>query len=64
VFSVRRKHSGNGRKSRILGRNFGGVHLQVQENFQSESPVSENEGGIKWQQPNRKIKNTGKEISE
>src|SRR5579864_7423279 len=41
---MHRKHSSNGRRSRIHGRNSGGVHRQVQKIFRSESfrSVSEN----------------------
>jgi hypothetical protein len=46
VPSMHRKHSSHGRRSRIHGRNSGGVHRQVQKTFQSESSpsVSENKG--------------------
>ena len=63
--SMHRKHSSNGRRSRIHGRNSGGVHRQVQKIFQSESSrsVSENKGEIRWQQAKRETRNTGKGIS-
>ncbi len=56
---MHRKHSSNGRRSRIHGRNSGGVHRQVQKSFQSESfrSVSENNGEMIWQQTKRKIRN-------
>lgn len=65
VPSMHRKHSSNGRRSRIHGRNSGGVHRQVQKIFQSESSrsVSENKGEIRWQQAKRETRNTGKGIS-
>jgi len=49
VASMHRKHSSNGRRSRIHGRNSGGVHRQVQKSFQGESSrsVSEREGTMK-----------------
>jgi hypothetical protein len=55
VPSMHRKHSNNGHRSRIHGRNPGGVHRQVQEIFQSE-----NKGEIRWQQARRETRNTGK----
>src|SRR5229473_6308502 len=65
VPSMHRKHSSNGRRSRIHGRNSGGVHRQVQRIFQSESSrsVSENKGEMIWQQAKRETRNTGKDIS-
>jgi hypothetical protein len=65
VPSMHRKHSSNARRSRIHGRNSGGVHRQVQKIVQSESSrsVSENKGEIRWQQAKRKTRNTGKDIS-
>src|SRR6266568_802116 len=64
VPSMHRKHSSNGRRSRIHGRNSGGVHRQVQRIFQSESSrfVSENKGEIRWQQARRETRNTEKGI--
>ena len=44
VPSMHLKRSSNGRRSRIDGRNSGGVHRQVEKSF------SENEGEITWQQ--------------
>src|SRR5258705_10718335 len=43
---MHRKHSSDGRRGRIHGRNSGGVHRQVQKIFQSESSrsASENKG--------------------
>ena len=38
--SMHRKHSSDGRRSRIHGRNSGGVHRQVQEINQKESSGS------------------------
>src|SRR5215831_50978 len=66
VPSMHRNHSGNGRRSRIHGRNPGGVRQQVQKIFQSEwsRSGSENEGEIRWQQAKRKIKKTSKDISK
>jgi Bacterial protein of unknown function (DUF899) len=54
-----------GRRSRIHGRNSGGVHRQVQKIFQSESSrsVSENKGEIRWQQAKRETRSTRKGIS-
>jgi hypothetical protein len=46
VPSMHRKHSNNGRRSRIRGRNSRGVLRQVEEAFQ----VSANEGELRWQQ--------------
>src|SRR4030088_952720 len=40
---MHRKHSCNGRRSRIHGRNSGGVHRQIQKIFQSESSRSDSE---------------------
>ena len=62
--SMHRKRSSNGRRSRIDGRNSGGVHRQVQKTFQSESSrfASENNGDMRWQQTKRNIRNTGKRI--
>ena len=44
--SMHRKHSSNGRRSRIHGRNSGGVHREAQKSFPGESSrsVSENKG--------------------
>src|SRR5260370_41112715 len=66
VPSMHRKHSSNGRRSRIHGRNSGGVHRQIQKVFQGESSrsVSENKGEIRWQQARREARNTGKDISK
>jgi len=52
---MHRKHSSNRRRSRIHGRNSGGVHRQVQKILQSESSrsVSEDKGEIRWQQAKR-----------
>jgi hypothetical protein len=46
VPSMHRKHSSNGRRSWIHGRNSGGVHRQIQKSLQSESSrsVSESKG--------------------
>src|SRR5207237_5637822 len=59
---MHRKHSSNGRRSRIHGRNSGGVHRQVQKIFRSESSrsVSENKGEIRWQQAKERDKEPGK----
>jgi hypothetical protein len=46
VPGMHRKHSGNGRRSRIRGRSSRGVPRQVEEAFQ----VSANEGELRWQQ--------------
>jgi hypothetical protein len=61
VPSMHRKHSSNRRRSRIHGRNSGGVHGQVQPAFQSESSQSASEiiGEIIWQPAKRETSNTG-----
>jgi hypothetical protein len=46
VPGMHRDHSGNGRRSRIHGRNSRGVLRQIEEAFE----VSENEGELTWQQ--------------
>ena len=46
VPGMHRKHSGNGRRSWIHGRNSRGVLRQIEEAFQ----VSANEGELRWQQ--------------
>jgi hypothetical protein len=63
ICAQHRKHSSNGRRSRIHGRHSGGVHRQGQKIFQSESSqsVSEKKGEIRWQQAKRR--NTGEGIS-
>src|SRR5580700_94088 len=65
VPSMHRKHSSDGRRSRIHGRNSSGVHRPVQKVFQSESSrsVSKNKGEIRWQQAKRETRNKGKGIS-
>jgi DNA-binding HxlR family transcriptional regulator len=54
--------SNDGRRSRIHGRNSGGVHRQAQKIFQSERSrsVSKNKGEMIWQQAKRETRNTGK----
>src|SRR5260221_10432182 len=56
------KHSSNDRRSRIHGRNSGGVHRHVQEIFQGESfwSVSENKGEIKMATSKERDKEHGK----
>ncbi len=51
VPSMHRKHSSNGGRGRIHGRNSGGVHRQVQGIFQSEwsQSVSGKKGEMIWQ---------------
>jgi len=50
VSSMHRKHSSDGSRSRIHGRNSRGVHRQVQKIFQSEASrsVSEDKGEMIW----------------
>jgi NAD(P)-dependent dehydrogenase (short-subunit alcohol dehydrogenase family) len=65
VPSMHRKRSSDDRRSRILGRNSGGVHRQVQKIFQREWPrsVSGNKGEMIWQQAKRETRSTRKGIS-
>src|SRR5712692_7720030 len=55
----------DGRRSRIRGRNSGGVYRQVQKSFQSEwsRSVSENKGEMIWQQAKRETRSSRKGIS-
>src|ERR1035437_2553402 len=59
---MHRKHSSNGRRSRIHGRNSGGLHRQVQKIFQSElsRSVSENKGENKMATSKERNKERGK----
>ena len=51
VPGMHRKHSSNGRRSRIYGRSSRGLHRQVQKIFQNKSSqsVSERKRRIRWQ---------------
>ena len=62
---MHRKHRSNRCGSRVQGRNFGGVHRQVQKIFQSEwsGSVSKNKGELIWQQAKKEKGNTRKGIS-
>src|ERR1700750_1265634 len=59
---MHRKHTGNGRRSRIRGWNSGGVHRQVQKINHSESSqsVSENKGEIGMANSKERDKEQGK----
>jgi hypothetical protein len=59
---MHRKHSSIGRRSRIHGRNSGGVHRQAQKAFQSESTwsVSENLRGNEMATSKERDKEHGK----
>jgi NAD(P)-dependent dehydrogenase (short-subunit alcohol dehydrogenase family) len=57
VPSMRRKHSSNGRRSWIRGRNSGAVHRQVQKIFRIESfPSVSNKGEMIWQHAKRETR--------
>jgi hypothetical protein len=66
VPSMHCKHSNNGCRSRIHGRNSSGVHRQVQKIFKNESSQSvlESKGELRWQQARSERRNAGKGISE